>query len=562
MLAMTHKSKNISDRRHRIAREHPEWNPRALHEHFDEMVKRYPDRPYLIGDGRELSYQECQSLSRGYAAGLRDLGVQSGSRVGLLLANYPELAILKLAISRLGAISVGFNFELRSEELKYVLNHSGCNTLVTMTRHGNSDYLELLEEIQGDWLTGKRDQLPTLSQVVLFPTGGEIPEGVLTLSDLERRGKLLPDAEVSVDPFGPSDILYTSGTTGKPKAVVLSHDSLLRNSFATAYTRAFEDGWRIIFALPLYHVFAYAEGLLAATFVGGAIIPRLKFSGQDHLECIERFRANDILAVPTMTISLLEEPEIEKYDLSSLKGIFSAAAPCPEWVWKQAAEKLKVKEIVTGYGMTEMCGAIIMTLPEDPIEVLNQTVGRFKMAGPSATLESGDVCELRMFHSQTGDALEAGEIGEFAWKGDVMTIGYWNGEAVEPIGDEGFLPSGDLGYLRDDGYFVLTGRSKDVYKSGGELVEPTEIEQYISGIEGIAQCYVVGVPDDRWGEVGHAYVVPLPGRTIEPEQIIQKCKASLARFKVPKQVFVLSADELPKTATGKIQKFKMQGVWR
>ncbi|TKG60613.1 class I adenylate-forming enzyme family protein [Prauserella endophytica] len=549
----------LTARRAAIESRYPHWQPRALHEHLDALLPDYGERPYIVTDELELTYADVAELSRRYAEGLRRLGVRPGDRVGILLANYPELPALKYALSRLGAVAVGFNFQLRSDELAYVLGHSGCSVLITMSSHDGIDYLQTLEAIEPGWRTGARNKLTSLREVVVLPCEDDHVEGSRLFDEVAASDPM--DESVAVDPFGPSDILYTSGTTGVPKAVVLSHDSLLRNSFASALSRGFDDGWRVLFSLPLYHVFGYAEGLLATTWVGGAVMPRLRFSATDYLRGVERHRANDILCVPTMTIAILEEPDIATYDLDSLRAMFSAAAPSPEWVWTAAAERLGLSEMVTGYGMTELCGAIVVTLPEDPIGQLTEVVGRMKFGGPAGLgSASGGVCEFRVVDQESGEELGPGQSGELTWRGPVVTMGFWDGTAVIPVSEDGWLRSGDLGYVDERGYFRLTGRSKDVYKSGGELVLPVEVETFIGRIEGVAQCYVVGVPDDRWGEVGWAYVVPSPGHTLNAEDIIAACKASLARFKVPKEVVIIDAEALPKTATGKVQKFRLTEV--
>ncbi|CNE41844.1 acyl-CoA ligase [Mycobacterium tuberculosis] len=547
----------IAARRAAIEAAHRRWEPGALHEHLDRKAAEFGSRPYLIFDDAEFTYTEVADLSRRYATGLRRLGVRPGDHVGLLLANHRELPVLKYAISRIGAVSIGFNFLLKADELAYVLNHSGCSVLITMTEYGSNDYLAMLERIQPEWRQGRRDRLPRLDTVVVLSAADQKHSDVQSLADLIADGDDSPPP-VEVDPGSPCDILYTSGTTGRPKAVVLTHEALLTNSYASALSRAFDDGWRIVFSLPMYHVFGYAEGLLATTWVGGAVVPRLKFSAADYLASIEQHRADDILCVPTMTIAILESPDIGRYDLSSLRAVFSAAAPSPDWVWARAVELLGVTEVITGYGMTEMCGAVLVTLPEDGVDRLTSVVGRMKMGGtggiPSA---GGGVCEFRVVDTETGEDLPVGRAGELVWCGPVVAQGFWNGERVEPVGADGWLRSGDLGYVDADGYFQLTGRCKDVYKSGGELVLPVEVETFISRIDGVAQCYVVGVPDERWGEVGRAYVVPAPGARIDPDKIIQTCKNGLARFKVPREVVVIDAESLPKTATGKVRKFKL-----
>lgn len=548
-------TESLADRRQGLLDDYQEWQPLALHDHLSRCVSRYRDRAYLLYDDRELSYQDVDELSRQYASALSNLGVRPGDHVGLLMANHLELPVLRYALSRLGAVAVSFNFRLVASDLAYVMRHSRCRMLITMDDHEGTDYLDLLEEIQPGWQAGERDNLPDLESVVVRTERPPMP-GCSRLRDLLDDGRTSDLATIDVDPTTPSDILYTSGTTGLPKAVVLTHDALLRSAFSSALSRGFDQRWRILFSLPMYHVFGLTEGLLASSFTGGAVIPRQSFTPADHFTAVERHRADDILCVPTMTIAMLEDPSIADYDLSSLRALFSAGAPSPEWVWRRAKEAFGVHELITGYGMTEMSGSLVITMPDDTLDHLTNTIGTLKMAGPAGDDDYG-LCDLVVVDPGSGDPLPSDATGEWRWRGPVMTAGFWDGTTVSPVSEDGWLPSGDLGYRDSDGYFHITGRSKEVYKSGGELVQPSEIEALINRIEGVVQSYVVGVPDERWGEVGWAYVVAATGATVSAEDIEAQCRRSVARFKVPKKVVFIDFDDLPKTATGKVQKFKL-----
>lgn len=546
---------SLADRRQALLDGYEAWRPLALHDHLAQCVARYADRPYLLFDDRALSYRDVDELSQRYAAALREVGVRPGDHVGLLMANHQELPVLRYALSRLGAVAVSFNFRLGVSDLAYVIRHSRCRVLITMDDHEGTDYLALLETMQPEWRLGERGNLPDLESVVVR-TDGPPTAGCHRLRDLLNSGHASDPVTVDVDPTSPSDILYTSGTTGLPKAVVLSHDALLRSAFSSALSRGFDQGWRILFSLPMYHVFGLTEGLLASTFTGGAVIPRQSFTPGDHFAAIERHRADDILCVPTMTIAMLEDPSITTYDLSSLRALFSAGAPSPEWVWRRAKEAFGVNELITGYGMTEMSGSLVITMPDDTLDHLTNSIGTMKMAGPAGDERFG-LCDLCIVDPSSGERLASDATGEWRWQGPVMTAGFWDGTAIRPVSEDGWLSSGDLGYRDSDGYFHITGRSKEVFKSGGELVQPSEVESMINRIDGVTQSFVVGVPDERWGEVGWAYVVPAPGAELSVEDIEAECRRSLARFKVPKRVLFISADELPKTATGKVQKFKL-----
>ncbi|MEU2914838.1 class I adenylate-forming enzyme family protein [Streptomyces massasporeus] len=550
----------IERRREHLSARFPRWTPRTLHDWLDHCAARYGDRPFVITDERTIGYAETAEWAARLADGLAALGVRPGDRVGLLMANFLEFAPLKFAVARTGAVAIPFNYLYRQEELAYVLAQSECSVLISMTAFGDLDYQSMLDAVAPGWDTGAATALPHLRQVVLLPTEGTEPrDGVPTVDSLadlgDRHRGECPAGAARPDEIG--DLLYTSGTTGSPKGVLVTHDSVLRTAYASALTRAFQDGRRILFSLPCYHMFGYVEGMLAAMTVGGAIVPQTAFDPVRYLAGIQRHRATDILCVPTMTVALLEHPAREDHDLSSLTALLSGAAPAPVWLWKRVRAELGVEEITTGYGMTECGGAMTLTLPEDPLERHSGTVGRPKPAGP-AGLPDGTLATYKAIDPLTGEDLPPGAEGELVSRGPTHMRGFWKKpeETAKALRD-GWVHSGDLGRVRDDGYLEVTGRTKELYKSGGELVMPKEIEDLLTAHPAISQVYLVGVPDERWGDAGCACVVRAPGADLSAADVVALCKQRLARFKVPKHVLFLDAAELPTTPTGKVQKFRL-----
>jgi fatty-acyl-CoA synthase len=538
------------------------WRPATLSGFLASSAAEYGDRPFVITDTTTVSYAQTDAWATRLADGLAALGIRPGDRVGVLMANYLEFVPVKFAIARAGAVAIPFNYLYRTAELGYVLRQSQCNALITMTSFSGLDYLQMLDEISPGWERGPTAGLPDLRAVVLLDTGAPGPrDGVTDVPGLAALGERHPGAAdaSAVTPDSPGDILYTSGTTGSPKGVVVTHDAVLRTSYGSALTRAYQDGRRILFSLPCYHMFGYVEGLLSVMFVGGAIIPRTTFSPADYFASIEKHQATEILAVPTMTVALLEHPGRAGTDLSSLSAILSGAAPAPVWLWQKVQAELGVTEITTGYGMTECGGAMTLTLPEDPLEYHANTVGRPKLAGAAGIAgRDGDLCEYKTVDPVTGDELRAGAEGELVSTGPTHMLGYWakpaeTGQALRA----GWVYSGDLGLVQPDGYLRVTGRSKELYKSGGELVMPKEIEDLLTSHPGVSQAYVVGVADERWGDVGCAWVVPEPGATVDADELLTLCRDKLARFKVPKHLLFLQPGDLPTTPTGKVQKFRL-----
>lgn len=540
---------SIDERRRALRDRFAVWHPRTLAGWLDECASRYADRPLVLTDDLTQTYGEVAAQSRRLGDGLAALGVRPGERVGLVLANQPQFVALKFAIARVGAIAVPFNYLYRRNELRFVLADSGCGVVVSMTRFGELDYRAMLADP------------PTPVTVVYLPTDRhDSPPGAMTVEDLAMLGDKHRGASdgLIAEPTDAADILYTSGTTGSPKGVVTTHDSVLRTAYASALTRAYEDGRRILFSLPCYHMFGYVEGLLSAMFVGGAVIPQTTFSAEGYFAGIQRHRATDILCVPTMAVAMVQSPARHDFDLASLQAILCGSAPAPIWLWEQIQRDFGVSEIVTGYGMTECGGAMTLTRPEDPLELTSQTVGRPKMAGAASVTGTDALVTYKAVDPDTGEELPAGAEGELVSSGPTTMVGYWNRpEQTTATLRGGWLFSGDIGRVRDDGYIEVTGRSKELYKSGGELVMPKEIEDMLASHDGISQVFAVGLTDDRWGEIGCVVVVPTPDSDLTEDAVLQLCRARLARFKVPKRVVFYRAQDLPTTPTGKVQKFRL-----
>lgn len=559
-------STEVNVRRQALRDAFPRWQPTTLHGRLDASAERHPNRPLVISDGTSLTYRDVVCESRRLAEGLRRLGVEAGDRIGLVMANHPEFVTLKFAISRTGAIAVPFNYLYRQDELAYVLADSGCRVLVTMTGFDGLDYQGMLDGFAAGWdrpdfanrRGGSGDAVPQLRHVVVLDTDGHARRGVRTVADLASVGASTePDVD-STSPDDPADMLYTSGTTGTPKGVVTTHDAVLRTAYASALTRAYEDGRRILFSLPCYHMFGYIEGLLSVLYVGGAVIPLTSFSAEGYFASIQRHRATDMLCVPTMAVAMVEHPARPSYDLSSLTALLCGSAPAPAWLWPRIAADFGVPEIVTGYGMTECGGAMTLTRPEDPLHMTTETAGRPKMAGAAAVSGSDELVVYKTVEPATGADLPAGEEGELASWGPTVMQGFWN--RPEQTADAlrgGWLHSGDLGVVRPDGYLRVTGRSKELYKSGGELVMPKEIEDLLARYDDISQVFAIGLVDERWGEIGCAVVVRAPDAILTEADVVARCRQNLAKFKVPKRVVFVDADELPKTPTGKVQKFRL-----
>lgn len=550
---------SVAERQRALESRHPAWRPRTLDQALTDAAMTWPDRDFVVTEDRSWNYRQIDEWATRLADGLVDSGIQPGDHVAVLMANYPEFVALKFAISRAGATAVPINFLNRRDELTYVLEQSDARCLITMDSFRDLDYLEMLDQIIPAWQReAGGERLPALRNVYVFPASGDdLPDGVKSISDLER-SEGVAMLHIDANPQSVSDILYTSGTTGGPKGVLLTHDMLLRTAYGSAYGRAFQDRRRILFSLPMYHVFGYVEGLLAALTAGGAVVIQLQFDPAATLRAIGEHRASDILLIPTMTMALLDELAKDFYDVSGLSAMLSSGGKAPPELWDRIFSAFGDIEVTTGYGMSEATASSTVTRPDDPRERLIETNGRLRDVGVAGDpANDGKLVAYRVVDTATGKEVRPGTMGELRMKGIGVTSGYYNkpAETAEAFDDDGWFRTGDLGAIDKEGYLTLLGRTKESYRCGGELVLPLEVENVIASHPAVSEAHVVAVPDARMGEVGVACVVRYDESGIDAAGVIGLCKSELARFKVPRHVLFIASEEIPTTPTGRPRKF-------
>lgn len=563
---MTVKEK-ISERRRLLEEKYPVWERKTLGDRLDDFAREYGEREYVFTLQKRYTYKEFQSLVNTMAKGMLRLGIKNREHVAIILPNNIQFLISNFALPKIGAVNVLLNYRYRQDELAYVLRQSDSVCLIAIDKFLGLNFMEMLQQLCPEFFTtGRTDVFPRLRQIIVVSPEGKKYPSTLDFDEVMASGQTVPDEELQAIqsqvryPDEVVDILYTSGTTGQPKGVMLTHDMLWRNAYSSCLSRGFEDGRRLLCPLPMYHIFAYGEGVLAVMFVGGCLVPLEVFTPDGVLELMEKARTNDLLCVPTMLMEIVNSPNLKKYDTSAMRACANAAAPTPVWLWEKARQELGLVELATGYGGTEFAGAPVHTEPGDPLEKLFTSIGRIDPPNCTGLPEYGGCnVECKVVDPITGADLPPGAEGELAWRGPVMTKGFYNKpmETAAAIDKDGWVRTGDLGIIGPDGYFQLTGRSKELYRIGGENVAPKEIEETIGRHPKVSQVYVVGVPDEKMGEVGMAYIELKTGEECTAEEIINYCRERLARFKVPRYVKFISATELPLTSTGKVQKFRL-----
>jgi fatty-acyl-CoA synthase len=505
--------------------------------------------------GRRWTWRQFAADVDAAARGLVALGIQRGEHVAIWATNVPEWVLLQFATAKIGAVLVNINPAYRAFELEYVLNQSDAVALFLIDRFKTSDYFAMLADVcpeiasaEDGWV--RSPKFPQLRTVVTLK--GESPAGLLTWQDMVAKGSEVSEDQIDslssqLAPTDPINIQYTSGTTGFPKAAMLSHRNLLLNAYYVGECQRFSPADRLCIPVPFYHCFGCVLGTLASVVHGVAmIIPAEYFQPGPTLDALEHERATAVYGVPTMYIAQLQDPSLAGRQFALRTGIMSGA-PCPIEIMRQVIDKLGPSEITIAYGQTEASPVITQTRSDDPLELRVETVGRPLPA-----------VEVRIVDPVTGQELPDGEQGELCARGHVVMLGYYNNAeaTTAAIDPEGWLHTGDLAIRLPSGYFKITGRLKDMVIRGGENIYPREIEEFLFTHPAVEQAAVVGVPDSRYGEELCAWIKVKQEAQVTVEEIREFCRSRLAHYKVPK--YVMFVNSFPQTVTGKIQKFKIR----
>ncbi|MCI0641312.1 MAG: AMP-binding protein [Gemmataceae bacterium] len=502
-------------------------------------VDRFGDREALVvrqQDYRATYLQLWEEVSR-LARGLFALGVQKGDRVGIWSPNRFEWVITQYATARLGAILVTINPAYKTAELEYALNQSGVSVLLLARGFRQSAYVPMFEEV--------RPKLPAMRHSFVIDDDWQRLNDMgqaITEQGIEKR-----EAELQFDDA--INIQYTSGTTGFPKGAMLSHHNILNNAYFVGQALRYTERDRVCIPVPLYHCFGMVMGNLACTIHGACmVIPAEAFDPLKVLEAVAAERCTSLYGVPTMFIAALDQPRFGEFDLSSLRTGIMAGAPCPVELMNNVVHKMHIGEIAIAYGMTETSPVSTMSAHDDPIHRRVGTVGRVQ---PHVEIKIVDAA---------GQVVPRGASGELCTRGYSVMLGYWNNsEATRAAIDAaGWMHSGDLATMDDEGYVNIVGRIKDMIIRGGENIYPREIEEFLHTHPAISEAQVIGVPSVKFGEEVMAWIKVKPGAGLAEADLCAFCKGRIATFKVPR--FWKFVDAFPMTVTGKVQKFRMREI--
>ena len=512
----------------------------TIGDNFDRTVAADPDREAVVEvpTGRRWTYAELQRDVDALALGLLDAGVEKGDRVGIWAPNMAEWTLTQYATAKIGAVLVNINPAYRTHELEYVLKQAGISLLVAAREFKTSDYAGMISAVRGN--------CPELRKVVLIGS----PEWDALL-ETGRGGEaaLLAEKQGALSPDEPINIQYTSGTTGFPKGATLSHHNILNNGYFVGRISGYTPEDRVCIPVPFYHCFGMVMGNLACTSNGATmVIPAQGFDPTATLDAVAKERCTSLYGVPTMFISELNHPDFESYDLSSLRTGIMAGSPCPVEVMKQVVSRMGMEEVTICYGMTETSPVSMQTRADDSLELRVSTVGRVHPH-----------LEVKIVDPDTGLTVPRGEPGELCTRGYSVMLGYWNEpeRTTKAIDADGWIHSGDLAVMDEDGFVAITGRIKDMVIRGGENIYPREIEEFLYTHPDILDAQVIGVPDTKYGEELMVWLRLREGAPdLDAESLRAYCAGKLAHYKIPRYVHVV--DEFPMTVTGKVRKVEMR----
>jgi acyl-CoA synthetase (AMP-forming)/AMP-acid ligase II len=505
-----------------------------------ESAARFPDVEGLVDGDLRLTFPELvariDEASRAFIAA----GLQPGDRVGVWAPNIAEWIFAALGAIGAGGVLVPLNTRFKGAEAAFVLGRSRARFLCTVNGFLGTDYAGMLRE------AGASD---TLDRIIVLQ--GEPSDGTTSLDEFLSHADEVSseDARARADAVRPddvSDVIFTSGTTGKPKGAMTTHAQTLRTFDAWANTVGLERGDRYLVVNPFFHTFGYKAGIVACFIKGATIVPEPIFDVPTVLAHIEAERISVVPGPPTLYLSILDHPDRDRHDLSSLRLAVTGAAAVPVEMIRRMREELTFRTIVTAYGLTESCGTVSICRPDDDPETISHTSGR-----------AIDGLEVRVVDDD-GNEVPRGEAGEIVCRGFNVMVGYFEDEAAtrEAIDADGWLHTGDIGVMDERGYLQITDRKKDMFIVGGFNVYPAEVENAILGHPDVAQVAVVSAPDARMGEVGVAFVVPRSGGSVDVDELLAWCAPRMANYKVPRRAVVI--DALPVNASGKVLKYELR----
>jgi fatty-acyl-CoA synthase len=519
----------------------------TIGDNLDRVAAAHPDVECLVSrhQGLRYTYAEFITAVDECARALLALGVERGDRVGVWSPNCAEWAIVQYATAKVGAILVNINPAYQTSEVEYALRQSGTSVLVAASTFKTSDYAAMIAKV--------RSSLPALKTVILLDrvTGqGDLTWDAFLARASEAKADLLAERQASLQFDDPINIQYTSGTTGFPKGATLSHHNILNNGYNVTAIQGLGVGDKLCVPVPLYHCFGMVMGNLGCTTRGATIVyPAEAFEPAAVLEAVAEERCVSLYGVPTMFIGVLDHPEFASYDLTSLRTGVMAGSPCPIEVMKRCVSEMHMAEVTICYGMTETSPVSFQSRTDDPIQRRVSTVGR---AHPHV--------ECKVVDPATDAAVPPGAPGEVCTRGYLVMLGYWdNDEATRAaIDTAGWMHTGDLGVMDDEGYLNISGRIKDMIIRGGENIYPREIEEFIYTHPAVADVQVIGVPDAKYGEEICAWVRLRDGHQLELDELTAFCQGKIAHYKVPRYLEIV--DEFPMTVTGKIRKVEMREI--
>ena len=526
----------------------------TIGQRFASAVRQWPEREALVVRHQNVrwTYRELAQRAENFAAGLLSLGLQPGDRLGIWSPNNSEWVLTQFASALAGLILVTVNPAYQTVELRHALRKSGCKALVLAPGFKTSNYFQSLRELAPELALSEVDnfhseQLPDLRCVInLGPTA---ETGMLHFADVSAKADAshlaqLKQLSSKLQCRDPINIQFTSGTTGAPKGATLTHHNILNNAFFVGRAMGLREGDRLCIPVPLYHCFGMVMSTLACVAHGATMVfPSEGFDPLAVLETVIAEKCTGLHGVPTMFIAEMEHPSFRKFDLSSLRAGIMAGSPCPIEVMKRVMDSMHIRDITIAYGMTETSPVSFQSATDDPIERRVSTVGRVQPH-----------LEVKIINTE-GEVVPRGAHGELLTRGYSVMSGYWDDpeQTASAIDRDGWMHTGDLATIDDDGYCNIVGRIKDMVIRGGENVYPREVEEFLFSHPKIEAAQVVGLPDKKYGEELCAWIKLRSGETMTAEEVRDFCTGRIAHFKIPRHVCFVQ--EFPMTVTGKVQKF-------